>query len=324
MRAGRFRLGNPYRRMAINPKYDDVDIILVDPRVDIRTTLKTALTHAGIENIEHTGGIGRVTDAIEQSLGPDILICDMGSNEGEACNVVSAIRHNDIGRNPFLCVIGITWSPTAGEVAQVMNSGVDHLISAPLSPSQILTRIRALVNNRAPFVVTSDYAGPDRRQRQRRDTSYPTFQAPNSLKNKVESKWDPDGFERETGLAIGTLSSRKIDRQAEKIMSLSDLISHHSAGRAPATMIDAHMRRLDTLVREMDRRATRQGYYHISELCRACVGIVDEISGSDVRESAKDLELLKELGRAISAALFPEENATEIAHDIARTVSGAR
>lgn len=89
--------------MAADIKYDDVQVMFADPRTHIRSTLKVALSHAGLENIEHTRNLNGVTDAIEHSIGPDILICDMGLGDGEIIDFISHVRHNDLGKNPFLC-----------------------------------------------------------------------------------------------------------------------------------------------------------------------------------------------------------------------------
>ena len=83
--------------MAGKLKFDDVRIILADPRTHIRSTLKIALAHAGIEGIEHTGSVSNVAEAVEQAAGPDIVICDMALDGKEACNLVHSIRHNAIG-----------------------------------------------------------------------------------------------------------------------------------------------------------------------------------------------------------------------------------
>jgi DNA-binding response OmpR family regulator len=309
--------------MTLPIKYDDVRLIHADPRTHVRSTLKIALAHAGIEGIEHTGSIKSVSEALDQSVGPDILICDMGIGDGQACEFISAIRHNEVGRNPFLCIIGVTWTSTVSDVTKVIDSGVDHLVSAPLSPQQILVRIRALAKKRAPFVVTSDYVGPDRRRLEREASKIPLFDVPNSLQEKVAGTWDPGRFDRSIKNALGNLSTFRIDRQAEDIMVLASLIADQSALRGTATMA-ANFDRLAKMVNDMERGASGQGFFHISELCRACVGIVDEIKASGGFDVKKDLELLKQLGRAIRTALYPEDNSDTLARDIARTVSGSR
>lgn len=309
--------------MTVQLKYDDVRLIHADPRTHVRSTLKIALAHAGIEGIEHTGSLKTVTEALDQAVGPDILICDMGIDEGAACEYISAIRHNEVGRNPFLCIIGVTWTSTVQDVTKVIDSGVDHLVGAPMSPQQILTRIKALARSRAPFVVTSDYIGPDRRRLEREASKIPLFDVPNSLQEKVSGHWDPNRFDENIKSAVGDLSTRRIDRQAEDIMVLASLIADQSATRGAALM-EANFNRLAGMVVDMDRGASNQGFYHISELCRACVGIVEEIRASGGYDVKKDLELLKQLGRAIRTALYPENSSGNVARDIARTVSGSR
>jgi hypothetical protein len=172
-------------------------------------------------------------------------------------------------------------------------------------------------------VVTSDYVGPDRRRLEREVSKIPLFDVPNSLHEKVAGTWEPNQFEQTIKSTLGDLSAFRIDRQAEDIMILAGLIADQSILRGAATM-EANFNRLANMVVAMERGATSQGFYHISELCRACVGIVDEIKAAGGFDVKKDLELLKQLGRAIRTALYPENNGSHVARDIARTVSGAR
>ena len=308
--------------MATKPKYGDVQILLADPRAHIRSTLKIALFHAGIEKIAHTGAISSITDSVQHANGPDVLICDMGLEDGEACDVLTSIRRNKVGRNPFLCVIGITWSATAQEVSRIIDSGVDHLIGAPMSPHQVLVRIRAMINDRAPFIVTSDYVGPDRRRQKRGPSKIPLFEVPNSLKAKVHGTWNQSQFEQEIEAAVCDLNTRQLDRKAEDIMVLAGRIAEQTELRGPGR-VSGLIKRLNVLVRDMERAATSLGFHHVSELCRACVGIVHEVEEFNGTDSRKDLELLRQLGRAIRTALYPD-NAPEIAHDIATTVNSPR
>ena len=88
--------------------------------------------------------------------------------------------------------------------------------------------------------------------------------------------------------------------------------------------MEANFDRFVNMVVDMDSGASNQGFYHISELCRVCVGIVDEIRGSRGFELKMNLELLKQLGHAIRTPLNTENYTDNIARDIARTASGAR
>ena len=316
----RFRPGIPDAPIV---RLNDGRVLLADSRAHIRNSLKVALSHAGLEKINQSGALAAVNDAIAHSLGPDILICDMGMDDGNACKLVTALRHNDLGRNPFLCVIGITWSPTADKVTAVANSGVDHLIAGPVAPKQILDRISSMIFRRMPFVITADYVGPDRRKESIRPSHVPLVHVPNSLRLKAIGDWNQYAFEREIAREVARLNTSKIDRQAENIMALADLIAVQTGEGGPA-VIRQLIERLTFMVELMAHRATEHGFHHVTELCRACVEVTKTIRESYGPPDRTDVELVKHLGQAIRVALYPQERAAEFAHDIAETVTATR
>lgn len=318
--------------VAVNPPHDeanrilklnDVHVLLADTRAHIRNALKVALSHSGLNHIHHASAVPHVTEAMAHSFGPDILICDMDMDDGAASNLVTALRHNDLGRNPFLCVIGMSWTPTPAAVSQAANSGVDHLIAAPVSPKEILDRISSMVFNRAPFVVTADYVGPDRRTEANRPSHIPLVDVPNSLRQKAQGTWNFEEFERNIENEVSRLNTRKIDRQAENIMALADLIASQTGAGAPA-VIRHLVERLNRMVEMMDQRATEHGFHHVSELCRASVEITRTIYRGEGPPDQDDIRLLRHMGQAIRVALYPTEHGPEIAHEISEAVTASR
>ncbi len=307
--------------MAVQQKYDSVEIVLADSGGHLRADMKTALAHAGFLQIRHTGALSNVTASVENLLGPDILICDMALESGEVGELVSSVRHNDLGRNPFLCVIGITWDPTTEEVSRVINSGVDHLLRAPVSPEQILTRIKAMIRARAPFVVTTTYIGPDRRKQGRGPSKIPVFEVPNTLREKATGNFIFGDMEKTLRQAVGDLNNRRIDAQAEAIMNLASKIAEEALKKG-SEGLQPQIEHLDRMVRAMERCAAQHGLSHIAELCNASVKVVDELWENGAANAQKDLALLGHMGRAIRTALFPE-NSKDVARSIAQIVANA-
>lgn len=306
--------------MADDLLYQDVQVLLAEPRTHIRGTLKIALNHAGLLNVEHTGNYERIVDTLERSTGLDLLICDMDMQNGEICDVITRLRQNQLGFNPFLCIVGFTWHPEARDVVRMVNSGIDHLITAPVSPKQILTRIKSMARQRLPFVVTSDYIGPDRRYHTHRSNDFPTMEAPNSLRDKAIDKWDAVDFSNQLNHAVGVINASKISRHAENIAAIADKIATMSSERKSASMIQPLIDRLVQLVGDMENRVEKRGYQHISELCQACVSVIDKMKSTETMPSDKDTDLLKQLGMAIKGALEPLESTKWIAHEISQTV----
>ena len=89
----------------------------------------------------------------------DLIIVDADLPDGDVFETIAWMRNGDIGYNPF--------------------------VPAPISAGEVFKRILSIINDRKPFVVTSDYIGPDRRASKRRDPSVPLTDVPNTLRNKA-------------------------------------------------------------------------------------------------------------------------------------------
>ena len=140
-----------------------IGIILGDSKNQNRQVLRSALTHEGFRTVRDFGRMTMIREALNE-MQPDLLICDAAMPEGDPCKLVEELRHSVVGMNPFLPVIFFTFSADPDLVRKAVNSGADDLLVAPISPAKLFSRIDVLIRNRKPFVVTSDYLGPDRRK----------------------------------------------------------------------------------------------------------------------------------------------------------------
>jgi hypothetical protein len=90
-----------------------------------------------------------------------------------------------LGGNPFIVMMVTTWRRDGTIVGQIVDSGADDVLARPLSTGVLGERIKAQIERRKDFVVTSDYIGPDRRRLSGRD-NVECFAVPNALKIKTE------------------------------------------------------------------------------------------------------------------------------------------
>ena len=114
-----------------------------------------------------------------------MLICGTEFPDGDACKFIAAIRHSEIGANPFIPVIATTWDPTPELVRKIIDSGADDLVVKPISVGHLLERVQSLVYKRKPFVVTTDYVGPDRHRTPSRMAETALIDVPNPLKARI-------------------------------------------------------------------------------------------------------------------------------------------
>lgn len=285
-----------------------------------------ALNEAGLKNanIYEGGDIDSIATAVADPNGPDIVICDVTETAHEACQLFSAIRHNELGTNPFICIVAVAWSPRQPLVSRVVDSGADLLVAAPISPAIILDRISSLVHSRKPFVVTSNYVGPDRRITEERETEsdIELIDVPNSLRDKALGQFDAGKIRQEIDATRASVNGQKIERQAYQVSYLADLITHEFAAN-PDTLDSRHLANLEKVTNDLKMRAFSAGAKELEELCIPLRQVIRTLIDCDGDYRKRDIDLLSQLSLAVRAAVRPSgENAT-IAHDISQTVIGA-
>lgn len=305
-------------------KFDDIRLFLCDPRVQVRSSLRMALNDAGMKNgnIWEGGDLEAITDSVSAPNGPDIVICDVTENTDDACQIFSAIRHNELGTNPFICIIGVVWSPKQALVNKVMGSGADVLVAAPISPSLILDRIEALVHSRKPFVVTSDYIGPDRRFPDDRGNEIEVVEVPNSLRAKALGRFDAAQLKNEIAAARADINGQKINRQAFQVTFLADKILE---GFQEGDLSNAGQKlaELKKVTNDMKMRAFSAGSKDLEELCVPLRTVVQSLIDSRGKFTKKDLNLLGQLSLAVRTAVRPGVAGSVSARDITNMVVGA-
>jgi response regulator RpfG family c-di-GMP phosphodiesterase len=312
-------------------KFDDIRLFLCDPRTQVRSSLRMALTEAGLRNanIDEGSDMEGVATAVADPNGPDIIICDVTDCAEEAAEVFAEIRHNELGTNPFICIIAVAWSPRQPLVNKIVDSGADLLVAAPISPALILDRIFSLVHGRKPFVVTSDYVGPDRRFGDERGDSdreeVELVDVPNSLRDKAIGQFDAERIREEIESARSNINDQKIERQAHHVFFLAELVAEAYA-KGPDYLEPRRLFELEKTTNQLKMRAFSAGARELEELCMALRQVVRRMidSGGDYKK--RDLDLLAQLSLAVRATVrssSPGDGNNSIAHNISQTVIGA-
>jgi len=143
--------------------YERVDAVLYDPVAANRAATAACLQGIGFRKIEHAADIESLARLTEERA-VDLILCEVAGVEGEICAFIQSLRNGRAAANPFAVVMATTWRRDANIVNEVVNAGADDLIARPFSAATIETRIRTLLERRKPFVISAEYAGPDRRR----------------------------------------------------------------------------------------------------------------------------------------------------------------
>src|SRR5262249_36420438 len=117
---------------------------------------------------------------------PDLLIL-ADDLDPAVFDLVRDIRHFKIGRNPFIMITLMVRSESDDAVKKAILAGADDVLIKPVSPGKMLDRTGHLVVNRLPFIVTTDYVGPERRKPGTdRPSKIRQLNVVNTFKSKIE------------------------------------------------------------------------------------------------------------------------------------------
>ena len=164
-----------------------IEIYLGEEQLEIRRMLRSALRALQLDILQDFENCGPLREAVQEGR-PDLIIVDSDLGGGNACDLVHAIRHNELGKNPFVPVIVTTWRNTKEQIRELIDIGADGLLIKPISINAIQSHVNNIVNERKPFIVTSSYIGPDRRKDPQHTSTVPLIEVPNTLKAKIQGE----------------------------------------------------------------------------------------------------------------------------------------
>ncbi len=103
-------------------------------------------------------------------VNPDILLVEWLERSGSGLDFVRRIRMSDLP-NRTLSIFMLTSRGSQADVEQARLAGADGFLRKPISALALRQRVKRVVTNPQPFIVTTSYVGPCRRRR-RPDLNY--------------------------------------------------------------------------------------------------------------------------------------------------------
>lgn len=299
----------------------NIRILFGEPDSGLRQAIRSSLAREGYDRVIDFDRFKALKEAVSSGQ-PDLIILDSEMDCGEADRLITDLRNNRIGKNPFVPVIVTIWEPTREVVQRVASSGTDDVLLKPISPAQIFERIHALVTNRKPFVVTSDYIGPDRRKDPQRGSQIPTIEVPNTLRAKV--KGEPIKSTQVEGMILEAqkkINDQRLKRNAFQVCFLVSLLLPEFENSVVTDERVKNVERLISVARDIGNRMVGTPYEHVSQLCTTLIRVASSINDSISFPDQKEVELLKPLSDAILAAFNPKEGAEDMAGQISAAVT---
>lgn len=256
--------------------YDTAETLVYDPVASNRNATRSALYAMGFRRIETVASLEAFNECIMRRP-PDLALCETLGTEEELCRSIQGVRQGMSAYNPFIVIIVTAWENHNGLVSRVLNSGADDLLLRPFSTSMLETRIRAHVERRKGFVITSDYIGPDRRRSDSsRASNIDLFQPPNSLKMKVKERITAEEaalrLDGELKTARDALTGEKLRRDAFQICILWRMLQETVRD---GKEVGGDLPKLSELAKAVSRRCRDTQFEEAVEWCDAIHGAIE-------------------------------------------------
>jgi DNA-binding response OmpR family regulator len=295
-------------------------IFFGDPDGPIRQVIRTTMASENYRNVEDFGQVPPLRDSI-RNLNPDLIIVDTLLPEGDPIQLVADIRSGKLGRNPFVPIITTTWEPDQMTVRRIVDSGTDDLLVKPLSPAKIMSRIEHLIDRRKPFVVTSDYIGPDRRQDIDRKNDVPHFDVPNTLQMAVKGMdYDQDEVDMMVESAMVEINAQRLRRHSYQIEFLVRLIIPAVKSGEVTDDTAAQIERLCLIGEDMERRSDDEQFENVVELIQSFREVAQRVQAKLPTPDTMDLELLTQVSQAMLLAFNPDLTSDSAVAEISEMV----
>lgn len=255
-------------------RFDTAAVLLFDPHAAMRRASRAALEDMGFAHITPVGDLRAFSHKLDHDAF-DLIIAEAFMDHHPVYDTVRAIREGDLCDNPFVSVLLTCWPRPADDIRRALDTGADDLLLRPFSAAQLCERIQQLAASARPYVVTSDYIGPDRRRGPARTNASPGFRAPNLLRARAE------GRPRAVATAIGAIPDLRQRMARERIRRLAARIALSARERAAALAAGdadeslgapplgvAGLEDMDRTARELRRRVRATGDFDaLEETC---------------------------------------------------------
>jgi hypothetical protein len=300
-------------------RLSEVTCLIYDPVRGNMLMTRSVLHGIGFRKIE---GLTSIRE-LKRRLGDNdlsILFIEATESSREIIELVRSIRLGELGFNPFLPIVATIWTGQTDLIADLMNSGTDDVLLRPFSAHQALERVKFIINSRKPFVVTSDYVGPDRGRPSASGMPTETFEPPNALRDRVmTNNCDPIAQNEALIAACRRVDQDRLAKLARRIAMAAE-VTIHAQGKSSASagfVVDL----LDSAA-ELVRAAKRLDIDEVQDITAVLENVVARTAAPGP-ERVENAQLTRQLALALFVA-YSAETGSEFKLELDETLNMVR
>lgn len=279
----------------------DIDIYLGEPNEQVRESLRAMLRGEGYRRTRTFARMEDLLGAFSENS-PDLLIMADDLHES-AFQLVKDIRHFKMGRNPFILITMMVGGDNDAKLKKAVLAGADDVMIKPVSPGKMLDRIIHFTFNRVPFIVTTDYVGPERRRTTDRPSKIRQLLVVNTLRDKAEGKRITAGeLNRQVERCMTDVMASRLDSHGLKLGYICNLILKAYEEKKVDKQVHDNLLVLVSVLEDAGRTAKILGEPDLADICTNLARQVEELAETYENPPATGLATLRKLVRAFELA----------------------
>jgi len=282
-------------------KLTDVDIYLGEPNEQVRESLRAMMRGEGLRRTRTFARVDDLINALKEAP-PDLLIAatDIDSS---LFDVIRDIRHFKLGRNPFIMITLMVRPEDDEAVKKAILAGADDVMIKPVSPGKMLERVAHMTMNRLPFIVTTDYVGPERRRQTERPSAIKLLTVVNTLKRKVEGQRLTQGeLSREVENCMNDVMAARLDSHGLKLGWVCNLILKSYDEKRIDKELEDRILILVSVLEDASRTARAIGEPELANICNQMARQVEEMAENYQSPTDNQLSTIRKLTKAFELA----------------------
>jgi DNA-binding response OmpR family regulator len=147
-----------------NSRLKNISVLIVDDQALIRKLVHNILTVFGFDLITIAKSGREAIDLLNQQSF-DLIITDWRMGDLDGIDILRYVRNSPNSLSPNTPIIFLTGNAEFSDVSTARDAGVNEYLIKPFSASELISRIRSVIERPRSFVHAPGYRGPDRRRR---------------------------------------------------------------------------------------------------------------------------------------------------------------
>ena len=141
-------------------------MLLVGARNHALQLLRSLLSAVGVGKITHVEEGRRAVELLGKEHF-SAMFCDYRLDEADEKPFIVAARRSDAMLNPMIPIFVLHERARRRDVEKARDTGATDVLTIPISRKTLLTKLQAATQTPRPFIVATEFFGPDRRAKAR-------------------------------------------------------------------------------------------------------------------------------------------------------------